>query len=111
MGTSLVRQWPCDRPGSEGWQDDRPRAIENLYCATHLRGGAMAQGQEALDVAIVGAGIGGLIALHYARRAGLRARVFEAQPGVGGLWRNLPAWQDIQIAAADWTVGDLPIAG
>lgn len=64
-----------------------------------------------LDVAIVGAGIGGVIALHYARRAGLRARVFDAQPGVGGLWRRLPAWQDIQIAAADWTLGDLPIGG
>ncbi|MES3003858.1 MAG: FAD-dependent oxidoreductase [Pseudomonadota bacterium] len=71
----------------------------------------MAQTQEELDVAIVGAGIGGVIALYYARRAGLRARVFDAQPGVGGLWRGLPAWQDIQIAAADWTLGDLPVAG
>jgi hypothetical protein len=71
----------------------------------------MADTQEGLDVAIVGAGIGGLIALYYARRAGLRARVFEAQAGVGGLWRQLPAWQDIQIAAADWTVGDLPLGG
>ena len=66
---------------------------------------------EGLDVAIVGGGIAGVIALHYARRAGLRARVFDAQPGVGGLWRGLPAWQDIQIAAADWTLGDLPLAG
>jgi cation diffusion facilitator CzcD-associated flavoprotein CzcO len=71
----------------------------------------MSRTQEALDLAIVGAGIGGVIALHYARRAGLRARVFDAQPGVGGLWRQLPAWQDIQIAAADWTIGDLPLAG
>jgi hypothetical protein len=64
-----------------------------------------------LDVAIVGAGIGGVIALHYARQAGLHARVFDAQPAVGGLWCRLPAWQDIQIAAADWTLGDLPLAG
>ena len=71
----------------------------------------MSQTRGDLDVAIVGAGIGGVIALHYARRAGLRARVFDAQPGVGGLWRQLPAWQDIQIAAADWTLGDLPLAG
>lgn len=71
----------------------------------------MADTQQGLDVAIVGAGIGGAIALYYARRAGLRARVFDAQPGVGGLWRQLPAWQDIQIAAADWTLGDLPLAG
>jgi cation diffusion facilitator CzcD-associated flavoprotein CzcO len=71
----------------------------------------MSETQGRLDVAIVGAGIAGVIALHYARRAGLRARVFEAQPGVGGLWRQLPDWQDIQIAAADWTLGDLPLAG
>ncbi|MBI5275815.1 MAG: NAD(P)/FAD-dependent oxidoreductase [Burkholderiales bacterium] len=71
----------------------------------------MTQPQGKLDVAIVGAGIAGVIALYYARRAGLRARLFDAQPGVGGLWRQLPAWQDIQIAAADWTVGDLPLGG
>jgi cation diffusion facilitator CzcD-associated flavoprotein CzcO len=71
----------------------------------------MSEARGELDVAIVGAGIGGVIALYCARRAGLRAHVFEAQPGVGGLWRQLPAWQDIQIAAADWTLGDLPLAG
>jgi Pyridine nucleotide-disulphide oxidoreductase len=71
----------------------------------------MAHTDGELDVAIVGAGIGGAIALHYARQAGLRARVFDAQPAIGGLWRQLPAWQDIQIAAADWTLGDLPLAG
>jgi cation diffusion facilitator CzcD-associated flavoprotein CzcO len=71
----------------------------------------MSEARGPLDVAIVGAGIGGVIALYYARRAGLRARVFEAQAGVGGLWRQLPSWQDIQIAAADWTLGDLPLAG
>lgn len=64
-----------------------------------------------LDVAIVGAGLAGLIHLHYARLAGLEARVFEAQPAVGGLWRWLPAWQDIQISPVDWTVGDMPIGG
>ena len=71
----------------------------------------MQASEGTLDVAIVGGGIGGVIALYYARRAGLRARVFDAQPGVGGLWRQLPAWQDIQIAAADWTLGDIPLAG
>ncbi len=65
---------------------------------------------EQLDVAIVGAGIGGVIHLHYARQAGLRARAFERQLGVGGLWRQLPPWQDIQISPADWTLGDLPLA-
>jgi Pyridine nucleotide-disulphide oxidoreductase len=64
-----------------------------------------------LDVAIVGAGIAGVIHLRYARQAGLDALVFEKKAGVGGLWRELPSWQDIQIRPADWTVGDLPIAG
>ena len=64
-----------------------------------------------LDVAIVGGGLAGVIALHFARRAGLQALVFERQPGVGGLWRELPAWQDIQISPADWALGDLPLAG
>lgn len=70
----------------------------------------MSDHDEQLDVAIVGAGLGGIIALHYARQAGLRARAFDRAPACGGLWRVLPPWQDIQIAAADWTAGDLPIA-
>ena len=37
--------------------------------------------------------------------------VFEGRSGVGGLWRTLPAWQDIQISTADWALGDLPLAG
>lgn len=64
-----------------------------------------------LDVAIIGAGIAGVVHLHYARQAGLDALVLEKQPGVGGLWRQLPAWQDIQISPADWALGDLPLAG
>jgi len=64
-----------------------------------------------LDVAIVGAGIVCVIHLHYARQAGLDALVLEARSGIGGLWRELPAWQDIQISAADWAIGDLPLAG
>jgi cation diffusion facilitator CzcD-associated flavoprotein CzcO len=62
-----------------------------------------------LDVAIIGGGIAGLIHLHYARRAGLNALLLERAPAVGGLWRELPAWQDIQICIADRTVGDLPV--
>ncbi len=64
-----------------------------------------------LDVAIVGAGIAGVIHLHYARRAGLRAKVFECAPAVGGLWRTLPAWQDIQISPADWALAGVPLQG
>ena len=63
------------------------------------------------DLAIIGAGIAGVIHLHYARQAGLDAVALEARPGLGGLWRELPAWQDIQISTADWAIGDLPLAG
>ena len=64
-----------------------------------------------LDVAIVGGGLAGIVHLHYARQLGLDALVLEAQDGIGGLWRELPAWQDIQISPLDWAVGDLPLAG
>jgi hypothetical protein len=64
-----------------------------------------------LDLAIVGAGVAGVIHLHHARQAGLDALVLEARPGIGGLWRELPAWQDIQISPFDWAIGDLPLAG
>src|SRR6266704_4378929 len=39
-----------------------------------------------LDVAIVGAGLAGLYAIHRLRRLGLTARAFEAGSGVGGTW-------------------------
>lgn len=64
-----------------------------------------------LDVGIIGGGIAGLIHLHYARRAGLSVQLLEQAADVGGLWRVLPAWQDIQISPVDWTVGDVPIEG
>lgn len=64
-----------------------------------------------LDLVIVGGGIGGLICLKYARDARLNAILIERAPRVGGLWRDLPTWQDIQIRKEDWTLGDLPIAG
>ena len=64
-----------------------------------------------LDVAIVGAGIAGVIHLLYALRAGLRAQIFEKSPAVGGLWRTLPAWQDIQINPADWALAGVPLEG
>jgi hypothetical protein len=63
------------------------------------------------DVAIVGGGVAGVVALAYARRAGLDAVVLERASRVGGLWRDLPPWQDIQIAAADWALGDLHLQG
>jgi cyclohexanone monooxygenase len=38
------------------------------------------------DVVIVGAGFGGLYALHHLRGLGLRCHVYEAGSGVGGTW-------------------------
>ena len=70
-----------------------------------------ASNTEPLDLIIIGAGIGGVIALHYARKAGLDVLLLERQSVVGGLWAELPAWQDIQFGRHDWTLGDLPIAG
>jgi thioredoxin reductase len=61
------------------------------------------------DLIIVGGGPGGIIGLHYALQAGLLVIVLEREPVVGGLWARLPAWQDIQNRAEDWTLGDLPI--
>ncbi|HMU62555.1 MAG TPA: NAD(P)-binding domain-containing protein [Gemmatimonadales bacterium] len=65
----------------------------------------------AFDLIIVGGGIGGIISLKYARDAGLRAVLLERSTGVGGIWRDLPAWQDIQFRREDWTLGDLPLEG
>ncbi|ORX15452.1 cyclohexanone monooxygenase [Mycolicibacterium wolinskyi] len=39
-----------------------------------------------VDVVVVGAGFGGLYALHKFRERGLSVRVFEAAPDVGGTW-------------------------
>jgi cation diffusion facilitator CzcD-associated flavoprotein CzcO len=71
----------------------------------------MKRNGERYDVAIIGGGLAGVVSLAYARRAGLDAIVLEREGRVGGLWRDLPAWQDIQISLADWTLGELPLAG
>jgi cation diffusion facilitator CzcD-associated flavoprotein CzcO len=64
-----------------------------------------------LDLIIVGGGIGGVICLKYARDAGLNALLLERGNRVGGLWRDLPSWQDIQFRKEDWTLGNLPLSG
>ena len=38
------------------------------------------------DAIIVGAGVGGLYAIHRLRKLGLKVRAFEAAAGVGGTW-------------------------
>src|SRR5579862_1383009 len=63
------------------------------------------------DVVIVGGGPAGVIALAYARMAGLDAILLEKRDVIGGLWSQLPAWQDIQNREVDWTLGDIPING
>ncbi|MDB5824722.1 MAG: NAD(P)/FAD-dependent oxidoreductase [Herminiimonas sp.] len=68
-------------------------------------------GIDQYDVIIIGEGIGGVVSLRYARAAGLRAIVLEKAAGVGGLWRDIPAWQEIQIARADWTLAGIPLHG
>jgi hypothetical protein len=62
-----------------------------------------------LDLVIVGGGIGGVICLKYAKDAGLKTLLLERRERVGGLWRDLPSWQDIQFRKEDWTLGDLPL--
>ena len=66
--------------------------------------------EQLLDLAIIGGGIAGIVHLHYARQSGLDALLLEKQRGVGGLWRELPAWQDIQISPVDWALGDMQVA-
>ncbi|RAR67903.1 cation diffusion facilitator CzcD-associated flavoprotein CzcO [Paraburkholderia unamae] len=63
-----------------------------------------------LDLVIVGGGIGGVICLKYAKDAGLKTFVLERRERVGGLWRDLPSWQDIQFRKEDWTLGDVPLS-
>jgi cation diffusion facilitator CzcD-associated flavoprotein CzcO len=42
--------------------------------------------QRRFDAIIVGAGVGGLYAIHRLRKLGLSVRAFEAGDGVGGTW-------------------------
>ena len=39
-----------------------------------------------VDVVVVGAGFGGLYALHRLRGSGFAARAYEAGSGIGGTW-------------------------
>lgn len=49
-------------------------------------GNPSSPGRTRVDVAVVGAGIAGLYALHRFRSRGLTVQVFEAADGVGGVW-------------------------
>jgi cyclohexanone monooxygenase len=66
-------------------------------------------GDEPLDVLIVGAGFGGLYGLHKLRSDGLRVRVLEAAPSVGGTWwanRYPGARVDIQSLEYSYSFSD-----
>jgi cation diffusion facilitator CzcD-associated flavoprotein CzcO len=52
----------------------------------HDEGDTVLSGPDPVDVLIVGAGFGGLYALHRARQVGLTALVVEAGEDVGGTW-------------------------
>ncbi|MEM6913334.1 MAG: NAD(P)-binding domain-containing protein, partial [Pseudomonadota bacterium] len=64
-----------------------------------------------IDIAIIGAGIGGLTMARYAKAFGLSALVFDKADQPGGLWAELPSWQDIQFRAEDWSLNGIPIGG
>lgn len=56
-----------------------------------------------LDVAVVGAGLAGIYAVHAFRSAGLTVRAFEAGGGIGGTWswnRYPGARCDVESTAA-----------
>lgn len=63
------------------------------------------------DVIVIGAGMVGLVCLKYLRDLGLNALIVEKESNVGGLWRKLPSWQDIQTPKEDWAINDIPIDG
>lgn len=67
--------------------------------------------KQKLDLLIIGGGITGITSLYWAKKRGLKARLLEKAPDVGGIWRILPAWQDIQMRADEWTLNGLPIRG
>ena len=61
------------------------------------------------DLIIIGAGISGLMALRHALKAKLNVLCLEKASDVGGLWRDLPDWQDLQTRKEDWAINNTPI--
>lgn len=66
---------------------------------------------EPYDAIVIGAGLCGVIFLKYASERGLRCLALEKQDGVGGVWKWLPSWQDIQNRKADFGINDVPLDG
>ena len=63
------------------------------------------------QIIVIGGGICGLIFTKYARNLGFDVCLLEGENKVGGLWRKLPSWQDIQSRKEDWAINDTPIDG
>ena len=66
---------------------------------------------QSYDAIVIGAGLCGIIFLAYARKKGLRCIALEKQNDVGGLWNNLPTWQDIQNRKQDISIDNVPLNG
>lgn len=67
--------------------------------------------EKIYDAIVIGAGICGVIFLKYARDKGLNCLVLEKQNDVGGLWKWLPEWQNLQNRTNDFAINGLPIHG
>ncbi|MDZ7846338.1 MAG: hypothetical protein U5L96_06030 [Owenweeksia sp.] len=63
------------------------------------------------DAIVIDAGICGMIFLKYAREKKLNCLVLDKQSDVGGLWNQLPSWQDIQNRKIDFAINDVPLNG
>src|ERR1700716_3245673 len=62
------------------------RSEQQYMAASHESQGPAAAASLDFEVIIIGAGMSGLYQLYRLRELGMRVRVFEAGPGVGGPW-------------------------
>jgi cation diffusion facilitator CzcD-associated flavoprotein CzcO len=69
------------------------------------------QKSNVYDVIVIGAGLCGIISLKYARDNGLNCLVLEKEEEAGGVWRWIPAWQDIQNRKQDFSINRVPLKG